>query len=188
MSLQIDPPFSLGQTLGVTSATDGAQWVGVVKLFPDVNPQTGAIRSSRVKKCIAVRNSSGATLYGKRAVAFSDGSYAAISGYKRVTGDQIAGVSDEFLPAAGVVANDVFWVTVEGPSQVEVSQTVAVGDFLVQNVSITTSNATSSAGTGGQGATTSATGAAGSPKGSVIGRVISGTTNASPVVALVDIV
>jgi len=188
MSLQIDPPFSLGQTLGVTSATDGAQWVGVVKLFPDVNPQTGAIRSSRVKKCIAVRNSSGATLYGKRAVAFSSDSYTAVSGYKRVTGDQIAGISDEFLPAAGVVANDVFWVTVEGPTQVEVRETVAVGDFLAHNVTAHTTNATATAGTGGQAATTSATGAAGTPKGSLIGRVISGTTNASPVVALVDIV
>jgi hypothetical protein len=74
MSLQIDPPFSLGQTLGVTSATDGAQWVGVVKLFPDVNPQTGVVRSARVKKCIAVRNSSGSTISGKRAVAFASDS------------------------------------------------------------------------------------------------------------------
>lgn len=187
MSLQIDPPFSLGQTLGVTSATDGAQWVGAVKLFPDVNPQTGVVRSGALKKCVAVRNSSGSTLNGKRAVQFVSGSYTAVSGYKRETGGIIAGIADEFLPSAGVAANDVFWVTVEGPSEVSVREQVAVGNYLTHNVTAEATNATSTAGTGGQAATTSATGAAGSPVGTVIGRVQSGTTNTNPVIAYVNI-
>lgn len=63
MSLYVDPPFSLGQTLGVSSTADGTGWVGVVKVFPDVNPSTGKVRSNRVKKCVAVRNTSGAASF-----------------------------------------------------------------------------------------------------------------------------
>lgn len=187
MSLYVDPPFALGQTLGVTNATDGANWVGVVKVFPDVDPTTGKVRSNRVKKCVAVRNSSGAALQGKRAVAFSDGSYTAVSGYKRTTGSYLAGISDEYLPATGVAANDVFWVTVEGPSVVSVATAVAVGDALVSNNTLAVTAATDAASSGGQASTVNATNAAASPKGSVIGRVLAGTTNASPVTVLVEV-
>lgn len=187
MSLYVDPPFALGQTLGVTDATQGDNWVGVVKVFPDVDPTTGQVRSNRVKKCIAVRNASGATLQGKRAVAFADGSYTEVTGYKRTTGSYIAGVSDEYLPASGVAANDVFWVTVEGPSVVSTSVAVAVGDVLVSNATLAVTAATEAASAGGQASTVNATNAAASPKGSVIGRVLAGTTNASPVVALVEV-
>lgn len=173
MSLTNDPPFALGQTLGVSSATDGTGWVGAVKVFPDVDPTTGAIRSNRLKTCIAVRNSSGVTLLPKRAVAFSDGSYSAVSGYTRLTNDVVAGVVDEFLPSSGVAANDVFWVTVDGPTELFVSQTVAVGN-VVAAVTAHTTNSTSSAGTGGYGATVSVTVA---PQVGRIGRVVSGTTN-----------
>ena len=123
MSLYVDPPFALGQTLGVSSATDGTGWVGAVKVFPDVDPKTGKVRSNRLKTCIAVRNSSGVALAPKRAVAFTAGSYSAVSGYTRLTNDAVAGVVDEFLPTAGVAANDVFWVTVAGPTELLVSQT-----------------------------------------------------------------
>lgn len=181
MSLYVDPPFSLGQTLGVSSATDGTSWVGVVKVFPDVDPITGKVRSARLKKCIAVRNSSGQALKPKRAVAFSAGSHSAVSGYTRLTNDVVAGVVDEFLPAAGVAANDVFWVTVEGPTALAASQTVAVGDVLAA-VTAHTTNATDSAGTGGYGATVSVTVA---PQVGRIGRVLSGTTGDVTVLASV---
>jgi len=187
MSLYVDPPFALGQTLGVTEATQGDNWVGVVKVFPDVDPTTGQVRSNRVKKCVAVRNGSGATLLGKRAVAFKDGSYTEVSGYKRTTGSYAAGVSDEYLPASGVAANDVFWVTVEGPTVVSVATAVAVGDVLVDNKTIAATAATDAASSGGQATTVNVTTAAASPKGSVIGRVLAGTTNTSPVVALVEV-
>lgn len=179
MSLFVDPPFGLGQTLGVTNATDGANWVGVVKVFPDVDPTTGKVRSARVKTCIAVRNSSGSTLYGKRAVAFAAGSYTAVSGYARVTNAAVAGVSDEFLPAAGVANNDVFWVTVEGPTELQTTGGVAVGD-IVSAVTANTTNATDSAGTGGQGATVSVTVA---PQVGRIGRVVAGTTGTVSIIA-----
>ena len=55
MGLQVDPPFGLGQTLGVTNPNDsmygissgsyGDNWVGCVKEFTDVDPTTGKVRS-----------------------------------------------------------------------------------------------------------------------------------------------
>lgn len=179
MSLYVDPPFALGQTLGVSSAADGGGWVGAVKVFPDVDPKTGKIRSNRLKTCIAVRNSSGVALAPKRAVAFAAGSYSAVSGYTRLTNDAVAGVVDEFLPTAGVAANDVFWVTVAGPTELLVSQTVAVGDIVAAATAHTT-NSTDSAGTGGYGATVSVTVA---PQVGRLGRVVSGTTNNVSIVA-----
>jgi hypothetical protein len=179
MSLYVDPPWALGQTLGVTSATDGGGWVGAVKLFPDVDPSNGQVRSNRLKKCIAVRNSSGETLQAKRAVAFVAGSYTAVSGYTRLTNDAVAGVVDEHLPASGVAANDVFWVTVEGPTEVFVSQAVAVGDTIAA-VTAHTTNSTVAAGTGGYGATVSVTVA---PQVGRLGRVVSGTTNNVEIIA-----
>lgn len=179
MSLYVDPPFNLGQTLGVSSTADGTGVVGEVKVFPDVDPRTGRVRSNRLKTCIAVRNSSGVALLPKRAVAFSAGSYSAVSGYARLTNDTVAGIVDEFLPTSGVAANDVFWVTVAGPTEVFVGQTVAVGDIIAA-VTAHTTNATDAAGTGGYGATVSVTVA---PQVGRLGRVVSGTTNNVSIVA-----
>lgn len=122
MSLLIDPPFALGQTLGVSSVTDGTGWVGVVKQFPDVNPITGAIRSNRIKTCVAVRNVATIALAPKRVVAFATaaglGGLSTVIGYAAVLNAEHVGVVDEFLPTAGVAINDVFWVTVDGPTEV----------------------------------------------------------------------
>lgn len=146
MSLFVDPPFSLGQTLGVSSADDGKGWVGTVKVFPDVNPTTGQIRSNRVKTCIAVRNASGGALLPKRLVRFAVGTagtavFSAVDGYAAVANNEAVGVVDEHLPASGVASNDVFWVTVKGPTEVAhaLSGTaVAVGDRLAGITAATT--------------------------------------------------
>jgi len=134
MGLQVDPPFSLGQTLGITSVNDslyglssgsyGDNWVGAVKEFTDVNPLTGQVRSNRRKVCIAVRNTSGVALLPKRVVRLAGSGavlWSAADGYASVANEAFCGVVDEFLPAAGVAANDVFWVTVDGPSEVAVA-------------------------------------------------------------------
>ena len=131
MSLLVDPPFGLGQTLGVSSTDDGTGWVGVVKQFPDVDPTTGQVRSNRIKTCIAVRNTSGTTLYGKRLVNWAAGSFSAVDAYSRQTNDRPAGVTDEHLSSAGVAANDVFWLTVEGPSEMSSGGVVAADNLLV---------------------------------------------------------
>jgi len=122
MSLLIDPPWPLGQTLGVSSLTDGTGWVGVVKQFPDVNPITGAIRSNRIKTCVAVRNVATIALAPKRVVVFATaaglGGLSTVIGYASVLNAEHVGVVDEFLPTAGVAINDVFWVVVDGPTEV----------------------------------------------------------------------
>ncbi len=145
MGLQVDPPFGLGQTLGVTGANDslvgisgsyGDNWVGSVKEFTDVDPTTGKVRSNRRKVCIAVRNSSTIALAPKRLVQFSTTAgkvFSEVVGYAATTNADNVGVVDEFLPAGGVAVNDVFWVTVDGPTEVAVALSgsdVAAGDKL----------------------------------------------------------
>lgn len=179
MSLYVDPPFALGQTLGVSSATDGTGWVGAVKVFPDVDPRTGKVRSNRLKTCVAVRNGSGSTLQAKRAVSFTAGSYTEVDGYSRVTNAVVAGVVDEFLSSVGVASNDVFWATIDGPTELIASGQVAVGD-VVAAVTAHTTNATDAAGTGGYGATVSVTVA---PQRGAIGRVVAGTTGTVSILA-----
>jgi hypothetical protein len=135
MGLQVDPPFGLGQTLGVTGASDslyglassasyGDNWVGVVKEFTDVSPVTGVVRSNRRKVCVAVKNTSGVALLPKRVVRLAGTGtalFGAADGYASVTNEELVGVVDEYLPASGVVANDIFWVTVDGPTEVSVA-------------------------------------------------------------------
>ena len=187
MSLLIDPPFSLGQTLGVSSTSDGVQWVGAVKIFPDVNPITGKVRSGRVKKCVAVRNASGGVLLPKRLVQFSTTAgtsvFSAVAGYSATTNAEFVGVVDEFLPAGGVAANDVFWVTVDGPTEVAgaLSGTdIAAGDRLAA-ITAATSGATT-AGRVTPSGVGAATTAAGNNSLGVIGYACSAgaTTGSTP--------
>lgn len=192
MSYEADPPFALGQTLGVSSATDGKNWVGVVKKFPDVNPTTGVIRSNRLKTCVAVRNTSGAAILPKRVVTF-DVTTAGLSvftetkGYSAVTNEERVGVVDEYLPATGVAANDVYWVTVEGPTEVAVALSgadVAVGDRL-SAITAATSGATTAGRVTKSGVGAATTGAGDNGLG-VIGRACStGATTGAAVLAIV---
>jgi hypothetical protein len=192
MSLYVDPPFSLGQTLGVSSTSDGTGWVGTVKVFPDVNPTTGVIRSNRVKKCVAVRNTSAGALLAKRVVRFAVGTagtavFSAVDGYSAVGNNEVVGVVDEFLPSAGVAVNDVFWVTVDGPTEVAVALSgtaVAVGDRLAA-ITAATSGATT-AGRVTPSALTASTTSAGNDSLGVIGYACSvGATTGTAVLALV---
>ena len=160
MGLQVDPPFGLGQTLGVTTPNDslvgisgsyGDNWVGTVKEFTDVNATTGQVRSNRRKVCIAVRNTSGAALLPKRVVRLAGNGtalFGAADGYASVTNDPFVGVVDEFLPAAGVASNDVFWVTVDGPTEVSVA--LSGSDITVRGALSVITAATSGALTAGR--------------------------------------
>lgn len=183
MSLLSDPPFALGQTLGVSNATDGKNWVGVVKHFPDVNPVTGVVRSNRLKTCVAVRNTSGAALLPKRVVKFDTTTagiavFAETKGYNTVANEDFVGVVDEHLPATGCASNDVCWVTVQGPTEVAVALSgtdVAVGDKLTTVTAATAGATTAGRVTG----TTAATG--------VIGRACGvGATTGAAVLAIVQ--
>ena len=182
MSLLSDPPFALGQTLGVSSATDGTGWVGVVKEFPDVNPSTGVIRSNRLKTCIAVRNVSGVALLPKRLVTWKSGSLSEVDGYTRLTDAASAGVVDEHLPATGVAANDVFWITVKGPTEVKLgpASDAAVDSALVALTAAASTHST----TAGQ----AQTGAATYLQNGYIGRALSAGATAANVLAVVNLV
>ncbi len=193
MSLLVDPPFALGQTLGVSSTADGGGWVGAIKQFPDVDPATGKIRSNRVKTCVAVRNASGAALLPKRVVRFKVGTagtavFAEVDGYSAVTNEERVGVVDEHLPASGAASNDVFWVTVAGPTEVAVALSgtdVAVGDRLAA-ITAATAGATTAGRVTPSPLSASTAGANNNGLG-VIGRACSvGATTGSNVLALIN--
>lgn len=164
MSLQVDPPFGLGQTLfslgaaestvrndsfhGLQSAAGyGDNWTGCVKEFTDVNPATGLLRTNRRKVCVAVKNVSAGVLLPKRVVSFNTAAgklFSEVNGYSRLTNEERVAVVDEHLPPSGVAVNDVFWVTVDGPTEVSaaVSGTaIAAGDRLAA-ITAATSGAT----------------------------------------------
>lgn len=182
MSLTVDPHFALSQTLGVTSTADGGNVVGVVKQFPDVNPVTGKIRSNRIKTCIAVRNVSGVALLPKRLVRFKSGSFTEVDGYTSVTDQAPAGVVDEYLPASGVANNDVFWITIQGPTEVKLgpAQEAAVDTSLVALTAAASTHST----TAGQ----AQTGAATFLQNGYIGRALSAGTTGQNVLAIVNLV
>jgi len=174
MTFVNDPPFALGQTLGVSSTDDGGGWVGTVKQFPDVDPTTGQVRSNRVKTCIAVRNTSGGALLPKRAVVFAAGSFEAVDAYTTATDEIAAGVVDEHLASAGVAANDVFWVTVGGPTEITSGAAIPV-DSTVSSLNAGAGKAT--------------TAAAGALQKGYIGRAISAAAGADEdILAIVNLV
>lgn len=186
MALLIDPPFALGQTLGVTSTSQGTGWVGAVKQFPDVNPSTGVRRTNRVKTCIAVRNTSGVALLPKRVVSFAAGSLSAVDGYTRDTGLPAGGIVDEHLPADGVANNDVFWLTIQGPTEVKVGVGLqaAVDTTLV---SLTAAASTAST-TAGQAQTAANTFLPVNYIGRALGPAVTSSNSGSPILAVVNLV
>jgi len=193
MGLQSDPPFGLGQTLGVTNVNDslyglssgsyGDNWVGCVKEFADVNPITGQVRSNRRKVCIAVRNTAAAGMLPKRVVRLT-GSGSALWGaadtYAAISNEAFCGVVDEYIPTS-VAVGDVFWVTVDGPTEVAVANTgsdVALRDRLCV--------VTGQGGKVGPSALSSSTAGANDNSFGVIGYAASaGATTGSNVLALI---
>jgi hypothetical protein len=159
MGLQVDPPFGLGQTwfsLGSgesikndsyhgiqSSAAYGDNFTGAVKEFTDVNPITGQVRTNRRKVCVAVRNTSAGVLLPKRVVRFNLTAgklFSEVDGYAAVTNEERVGVVDEWLPTSGVAINDIFWVTVDGPTEVAAALSgsgIAAGDRLAAIVAAT---------------------------------------------------
>jgi len=177
-----DPPFGLGQTLGVTATTDGTGWVGAVKHFTDVNPSTGKLRTNRHKVCIAVRNASTVVLLPKRLVTWKSGSLSEVDGYTRLTDIESAGVVDEYIPSTGVAVNDVFWLTVNGPTEVKLGPAAqaAVDTHLVSLTAAASTNST----TAGQAQTAAAT----YLLNGYIGKALSAGTTGVAVLAVVNLV
>lgn len=112
-----------GRTIDTNDLIDVRQ-EGFVRVFPNITPpssgaQVQTRRSGGVVRCRWMRNVSGATLLGRRLVNHANGYYnKRFDGYTRLTGELPAGVTDEFLSAAGVPTNDCCWVVQQGQTLV----------------------------------------------------------------------
>jgi hypothetical protein len=101
--------------------------------FPSSNDPCG--RPIHVK---VVRNKSGINLKPGRLVHYktddANGYEVSVDGYCNALADRPAGIVDEFLPAAGVADDDLFYIVIEGPTLVTqpgTATSVVVGDRLV---------------------------------------------------------
>lgn len=140
------PPFGRGETFfgtgGTPNANDGANLEGKTWVFEDLDfTQAGAkpARSNRDVTCMVVRNKTGSALLPKLIAKMKvDGSgkefLGQVNGYATTVGDKGFPI-DEFLPAAGVADNDLFWVVVAGPATVTSAAsgttTVAVAGYVI---------------------------------------------------------
>jgi hypothetical protein len=111
------PGRTPGSTYGASQILEGT-----TKIFKDVD-QSGrgakALRSDNDVYCTLVRNASGITLLPKRVVKWKSGQIGKqVDGYCAVDFEAVAGVVDEWLPSAGVVDDDLFWIVRKGPTLV----------------------------------------------------------------------
>lgn len=146
MAYQEEPPFPRGGTRfggSPQSATDGAGFEGKEYYFPDkiwddpaeVKPD----RSTGMVKVRVVRNVSGANqlpkLVAKMKITGSAYEERGQSDAYAVTVGDHGFPIDEFLPAAGVVNNDLYYVVVDGCAKVTSAAagttTLAIGDYAI---------------------------------------------------------
>ena len=152
-------PFARGETyangnLEILNAATGPYGLGGINLEgteflfePNADGQGGTSygllgpdpngRPIRVK---VVRNVSGQALKSKRLVRYQLGTAGVnletrVDGYTFAVGDVPAGLVDEFLPAAGVPDQDLFYLVIDGPtigtSMATGTPAIAHGDILV---------------------------------------------------------
>ena len=130
--------WNSNRTLTATMATDRE---GSLLEFDDVDPTvtSGAKtkRSNRRVTCMLVRNAAAAAILGKRVVKWKSGQRGKqIDGYCASTNEACAGISDEFLGSSGCPVNDLFWITVKGPTLIltplegDATNVVSVDDLL----------------------------------------------------------
>lgn len=137
MARDENPPFARGSTFsntygpavatglpGAVAITDGQQYEGKQYKFEDVSPLTPLnFRSNRYVICRVVRNVAGFPLLPGRigkldlSGTILAGFGARVQGYTASVNDKGFPI-DEYLPAAGVQPNDLFYVVTEGPAAV----------------------------------------------------------------------
>jgi hypothetical protein len=148
MARHENPPFPRGQTgsaytdaFGTLDATGLANLEGMEWEFEDYDYSTN-VAGERVHSpviCRCVRNVAGSPLLPKRVAKFKSSSTD-----PRIYGNQVdgyatiglaGGVVDEFLPAAGVPNNELFWLVVDGPTKVTTDTTgdttISVGSMVI---------------------------------------------------------
>jgi hypothetical protein len=169
------PPFGRGECYWDTSYTPSATEIADSKylegkewLFEDLDySQRGArpVRTGKYVRCRCVRNTSAGNLIPKKLVTFEVDATTGIEllgrvdGYARTTAVRAYPV-DEFLPSAGVQANNLFWVVMEGPAVILTDLAGADNNVLnVGTVVVALTGATSGATTAGRVAPQDLTGA-----------------------------
>jgi hypothetical protein len=193
MDAWMNLPFERGLTaaagLASVASTDFENIVGREYKVEDIDPASTTVtglkaRSGRHVTLLAVRNVSGFALLPKRTVKFKAGSYGReVDGYVTATAEKRAGVVDEFLPAAGVANNDVFFIVVEGPTLVLTDLAGGANNLLpADTVLVALTAASSGATTAGRVAPQDLTGATavlGNQVENRIGRALSAATTAN---------
>lgn len=198
MARDENPPFPRGETFynGVTIDSNnlgGLQHEGKEWVFEDIdlsNTSPGAkpARTNRKVHARIVRNVSGIALLPKRQAKFktaTDGRFFGqrVDGYTTTTAEFSGGVVDEWLPAAGVPNNDLFWLVTKGPSKVLTDIATGAGSvFNVGDCVVALTAATSQATTAGRVAPQDLTGATALLANQVqnmIGRALSAVTTAN---------
>ncbi len=134
-----DLPFPRGQTYYTTpDATSHDDICGKIYCIEDINfaqaGQVTTLRTGRYVYLMAVRNVTGSAMLPKLLARFKvDGAgnqfLYEVNGYADTVG-QIGYPIDEYLPAAGVADDDIFYIVIGGPATVT---TAAAGDT---NISI----------------------------------------------------
>jgi hypothetical protein len=183
MARKENPPFGRGETFYGNSpipAIDannlgGKNFEGEIWEFEDVSYALGSVgakqvRSNRLVKCMCVRNISGINLLPKRLANLTTVAEAEVGqnlpaylgqvdGYAFATAQRAYPI-DEWLPAAGVAPNDLFWIVVEGPATVLTDLAGAANDvFSIGQGVVALTAVTSQATTAGRVAPVDYTGA-----------------------------
>lgn len=139
-------PDSIGKTLGLE---------GHPMRFMDDYPGSGGVRVKRSDSqvyAVLVRNVSGITLTPGRTVSWKAGFRGRrIDGFTTTTAQEVAGVVDDQLPAAGVANNDLFWLIVKGPVLIKTPLAAGAGSVFAEgDVLVALTAATSQATTAGR--------------------------------------
>jgi hypothetical protein len=154
MAKRENPPFPRGSTWYNGGTIDsnnlgGENLEGTIWEFEDLDlSATGAksLRSNKPVKCMIVRNKAGAALLK----ATSGATFLAqVDGYADTTAESPTFPVDEWLAAAGVPDNDLFYVVIEGPATVmtpltaDANNVFEVGTLLVSLTAVTSGSTTS---------------------------------------------
>lgn len=122
-------PFAIGQTAftglaaSAYASTDKAEIEGREFLVEDLDYSTspakpraffGSSGANRFKRIRVVRNVTGLAVLSRQAVIFKGANYGQqVDGFCNLLAQETY-LADEFLPAAGVPNNDLFYITVDG--------------------------------------------------------------------------
>lgn len=147
------PPFERGATWYGGNTIDtanlgGVEYEGREYVFgDDTSSSLGSPENTgRAVRVRCVRNASGVTLKGGRLARYAATApyETQVDGYTYALGDRPAGVIDDYLPPAGVPANDLFYVVVAGPTRVTQlsasASVLAIGSRLVPGAGTSATN------------------------------------------------